>query len=159
MRLLAIFASLLALAGVAYGGHALWQALRAPLPIVATAHVSAPSAATSGVAQGPVTPQHWPAVFGTAPKSEPQPPTPPTPPVSATPPKPPLPPIESLGFALKGMVRNGTGDWAIVTHPTGDQILRVGDVLSSGVTVVEITAEGLWVEREGERSLLGFPEN
>ncbi len=159
MRLLAIFASLLALAGVAYGGHALWQALQAPLPAAALAPPPAPAAAAPDDTRPTTAPRHWPAVFGAAPKAEPQPPAPPTPPVAAQPPKPPMPPIESLGFALKGMVRNGTGDWAIVTHPTGEQILRVGDELTPGVTVVEITAEGLWVERDGERSLLGFLEN
>ena len=53
-------------------------------------------------------------------------------------------------------MRNGSANWAIVNHPTGDVILRVGDDLVEGVTVVGISAEGLWLQRDGERLLLGF---
>lgn len=158
MRLIAGFSSLLALLAVAYGGHTLWLALQSPVPAqrapVPVAAMEAPHAVTKETAA-----QRWPAVFGRAPIAEPQPPAPATPPAAAQPPTPAQPPIESLGYTLKGMVRNGTGDWAIVTHPTGELILRVGDALVDGVTVVGITAEGLWVERDGTRSLLGFAQN
>ena len=75
------------------------------------------------------------------------------------PPKASLPPIESLGYVLKGRVQAGQATWAIVAHPSGEQLVRRGDHLREGIEVVRIDGEGLWVSRQGEApELLGFAE-
>ncbi|WP_270725265.1 type II secretion system protein N [Shimia sp. Alg240-R146] len=161
MRLIAALATLVALAALAFAALELQAALTTPVP-AATASTNAPTSAPQIARSEPQPPRRWPAVFGIAVKEEPQPPAPPTPAREPQPPTPPAPPIGSLGYTLKGMVRSGSddgrGDWAIVSHPTGDRLLRVGDLLTEGVTVADITEEGLWVDRDGERALLGFVE-
>lgn len=159
MRLIAFLATLAALVALAFATLELQTALTAPVPPSETRVAGAvPQQQTPR--NEPQPPRLWPAVFGEEIKAEPQPPTPPTPAREPQPPKPPAPPIESLGYTLKGMVRTGAedgrGDWAIVNHPTGDRLVRVGDMLSEGVKVVEITDEGIWVDRDGDRALLGF---
>ncbi|WP_189799582.1 hypothetical protein [Tateyamaria sp. syn59] len=103
----------------------------------------------------------WPPLFG-----EPQPPAPPTPaqPVVQTavepqPPAPPPVPLESMGYALTGVVRAGDAVWGMVSHPTGDQILRVGDQLNDKMAIARIDESGLWVDVGDEQTeLLGFAE-
>ena len=74
------------------------------------------------------------------------------------PPAPPAPPIESLGYSLKGVVSDGASRWAIVSHPTGEALLKVGDPLGEAYTVTAIDVQGLWgVSSPGaEPQLLGF---
>ncbi|MFC6758545.1 hypothetical protein ACFQFQ_01945 [Sulfitobacter porphyrae] len=49
--------------------------------------------------------------------------------------------------------------WAMVSHPTGDQLMRVGDTLSNGATVKRIDEQGVWVDNGGDDlALLGFVE-
>jgi hypothetical protein len=105
-------------------------------------------------------PPRWPAVFGEAVVPEPQPPRPPAPKPEPQPPKPPVPPIDSLGFTVKGVVSDGQSRWVIVSHPTGDQLLKVGDRLGEHYTVARIDAAGLWgrSDPEAEPVLLGFAE-
>ncbi|TCK99855.1 type II secretion system (T2SS) protein C [Shimia isoporae] len=159
MRLIAFVFTLAAMAGLAFAALELQTALSNPVP-PADQRVASAKPAPDVTRNEPQPPIRWPALFGTVVAEEPQPPAPPTQPREPQPPKPPAPPIDSLGYTLKGMVRTGAedgrGDWAIVGHPTGDQLLRVGDELTDGITVVEITEEGLWVDRGGERALLGF---
>ena len=71
---------------------------------------------------------------------------------------PPAPPIESLGYSLKGVVSDGASRWAIVSHPTGEALLKVGDPLGEAYTVTAIDVQGLWgVSSPGaEPQLLGF---
>ncbi|SFL05062.1 type II secretion system protein N [Shimia haliotis] len=161
MRLLAFFATLIAFAGLILAGLELRSAMTTPLPPTET-RAAQSSALQQTRRDEPQPPRQWPAVFGEEIKEEKQPPTLPTPPRAALPPPPPMPPIESLGYTLKGMVRtdaqDGTGDWAIVSHPTGDRLVRVGDSLSDGVEIISITQEGIWVDRAGTRALLGFEE-
>ena len=138
MRLIATLLTLGALAWAGFAGHQLWQLL------------SAPSADLAQVRQGgsptsaPQPPQRrsarpWPELFGEK--------------------QPPLPPIESLGYVLKGRVQAGQSTWAIVAHPSGEQLLRQGDYLREGIEVMRIDGEGLWVSRQGEApELLGFAE-
>lgn len=157
MRLIATLLTLAALALAAQAGHALWQewTYTAPAPqlTVATDGQAAP-------AQGPARTQarRWPALFG-----EKQPPRPPAPAkqtqAEPQPPRPPKPPLDSLGYHLKGVVQIGTDTWAMVAHPSGEQLLRAGDALRDGITVARIDREGLWVSREGDApELLAFPE-
>ena len=156
MRIIASLLTLIFLAAAAWQGQALWQQLQQPrntdIQLAAVQPVEG-----AGRLDQAVPPRRWPPLFGTVKVEEPQPPQPPQPVTEPQPPKPPMPPIESLGYRLKGMVRNGSADWAIVGHPTGDVLLRVGDRLGETELRVEaIEAEGLWLSRDGERVLLGF---
>ncbi|MEP2785123.1 MAG: type II secretion system protein N [Pseudoruegeria sp.] len=96
------------------------------------------------------TPASWPALFGVYQPPEPQPPTP------VAPPLPPTPPLESLGYSLRGVFSNETESWAILAHPQGGKIMRLGDTLIDGVTITEISPEGIWVETARGREQLGF---
>ncbi len=101
-------------------------------------------------------PPRWPALFG-----EKQPPRPATTPAEPQPraPSPDLPPIESLGYVLKGRVQAGNATWAIVDHPSGEQLLRQGDALRADIKVMRIDGQGLWVSRQGGTpELLGFAD-
>ncbi|MCD9149794.1 type II secretion system protein N [Pseudophaeobacter flagellatus] len=99
-------------------------------------------------------PPRWPALFG-----EKQPPRPATTPAEPQPlsASADLPPIESLGYVLKGRVQAGDATWAIVDHPSGEQLLRQGDALRADIKVMRIDGQGLWVSRQGGApELLGF---
>ncbi|MFZ7091500.1 type II secretion system protein N [Primorskyibacter sp. 2E233] len=148
--------ALLALAG--QSGFALWSELNAPAVKIGVATL--PEAADGEAPQAPMRPpRNWPALFG-----EPQPPKPPAPPPQAPqpepqPPKPPKPPLGSLGYALKGMVQTGDATWAMVFHPTGEQLVRTGDMLADDIEVVRIDDDGVWISRQGDApELLGFEE-
>ena len=157
MRLIANLLTLSFLAAALWLGQGVWLQLRHPGAAVHLARVQPHSAPDQPGQRLP--PRRWPALFGTQVVVEPQPPAPVIAPVVAEPqpPAPPQPPIESLGYRLQGVVRNGSANWAIVTHPTGDVILHIGDRLGeAGPEVVAIEAEGLWLLRGGERLLLGF---
>lgn len=101
--------------------------------------------------------QRWPALFG-----EIQPPAPPAaelePELLAAEPQPPAPPLGELSYRLNGIVRAGDATWAMVSHPTGQRILQVGDTLKEGLEVVRIDSRGVWVDTgRGEPELLAFP--
>ncbi len=111
----------------------------------------------TSTANEPQPPRRWAAVFGEARPDEPQPPAPtqvepPAPVVEAT------PPIESLGYGLKGIVRTDAGEWAVISHPTGDILVHVGEDIIQGAVLVEIDAGGAWIEQNGARKLLALPE-
>lgn len=157
MRLIALLCTLVALGAAGLAGQALWQEVIAPdtLPEHTPQGAKAPEAAP---ASPPRPARRWPSLFG-----ERQPPNPPAPPVEAKappqPPSSPKPPLASLGYTLKGVVRAGPGTWAMVGHPTGDRLLRVGDMLEPEVTVVRIDEQGIWVSRDGDApEVLTFPE-
>lgn len=157
MRLIAAILTLMALALAGHAGHGLWQELRrppaAPLEIRAPGDGSSAAPAPAQIQSRP-----WPALFG-----EKQPPRPPEPPKQTKsepqPPRPPKPPLDSLGYHLKGVVQVGQDTWAMVAHPSGEQLLRAGDSLRAGITVARIDHDGLWISREGDApELLAFPE-
>jgi len=153
MRVIAVLLTLTFLATAVWQGQGLWQQLQQPKDTAVHLATVRPMDAGSQAEQA-TPPRRWPTLFGTPKVVEPQPPQPPQPVAEPPPPK---PPIESLGYRLKGMVRNGSADWAIVGHPTGDVLLRVGDRLGETELRVEaIETEGLWLSRDGERVLLGF---
>ncbi len=155
MRLIAAILTCGALALAALSGLELWHILSRP----AQQDTALDPSATDGAKLQPPRhqpPRHWPALFG-----EPQPPKPTQPPqqTEPQPPQPPKPPIESLGYQLRGRVQVGSGTWAILAHPSGEQLLRKGDELREGIIVVRIDEEGLWVSRNGDQAeLLGFEE-
>lgn len=154
MRLIAALFTLMALALAALAAQSLWQQLAAPTA-QANQPVAAQPDAPSPAPSAALPPRHWPALFG-----EPQPPKPPSPAVqTSAEPQPPKPPIDSLGYVLKGRVQSGQSTWAIVSHPTGEQLVREGDTLQADVEVIRIDADGLWVSRQGDApELLGFAE-
>lgn len=157
MRLIAALCTLMTLAAAGYAGQALWQEVNAP------AADPQPVAMRAGAdPAAPPTPpralRHWPPVFG-----EPQPPAPAQQPKQATqepqPPKQPKPPLSSLGYTLKGVVRAGSETWAVLSHPTGERLLRQGEALDGGIVVAKIDEVGIWLSRDGdEAELLAFPE-
>lgn len=157
MRFLAYFALAISLGAAAWAGQVLWQELQ-----VSHDPVAARAALERDVEPQPpaeaMPPRQWPLLFG-----EKMPPLPPKPADAAEeepqPPPEKAPPIEALGYTLKGVVRAGGTVWAMVSHPTGDEVLRVGDELAAGMIVAKIDEQGLWAGTKGaEPALLGFPE-
>lgn len=162
MRLIAGIWTIVALAGAGLAGLALWEQITAPPDANIVPPVPAAPQPQLAEPQPPQPPHRWAAVFGARVIPEPQPPKPPEPQPPAPepqPPAPPLPPIDSLGFELRGVVRAGNLIWAVVGHPTGEQVLSVGDSLGQGMVITRITEEGIWVDRGGDTSeLLRFPQ-
>lgn len=154
MRVFALALTLVLMGATALAGQSLWQVLRTS-PDFADATTVSARIEGLGAADAPMPPRQWPALFGVPEKVEPQPPTPPQPPAPAAPP---APPMDALGYVLQGVVRAGDGKWAIVSHPTGQRILRVGDALEDGITVVAMDEQGLLLERAGTQARLAFPE-
>lgn len=157
MRLIAPLLTLAALALAVLAGHQLWLLLSTPVPQQAALSPAQQQAAQPQPPQ-PRARRQWPPLFG-----EKQPPRPASPPVQSQPepqpPKPALPPIESLGYVLKGRVQAGRATWAIVAHPSGEQLVRQGDHLREGIEVMRIDAQGLWISRQGEApELLAFED-
>ncbi|SDE37259.1 hypothetical protein [Ruegeria marina] len=150
VRLLAAVFTFLALAGVGLAGMELRRVLSGTPPeaLEAAAVAGAPRPQPPASAQRRET--EWPALFGTLELAPPEPPTPPVPP------QPPSPPVSSLGYVLKGTVELSGKTWAIVSHPTGERILRVGDILADGVTVAGIDETGLLLETGRGREVLEF---
>lgn len=146
MRLLAFIATLAGLAAAALAGQGLWQAVSEAgqeLPAPAPAPLAP---ATAPEPQPPKPPMIWPALFGElAPPAAPEPPeVDPQPPEPE--PQPPGPPLDSLGYRLKGVIRADSLVWALVSHPTGEQVVRVGDSLAEGLVVARIDKDGLWID-------------
>lgn len=158
MRLIAAIMTLLAVAALGLAAQRLHATITMPL---ASVDLAEPVVLVGAEPQPPIPgrkPPHWPALFG-----EPQPPAPPPepqPPVQNTPePQPPAPPIESLGYRLKGLVRANDTVWALVSHPTGERIMRVGDSLTDGIVIEMIDDTGIWLDTGGgDLVLLGFVE-
>ncbi|WP_371229676.1 hypothetical protein [Roseovarius sp. 2305UL8-3] len=158
MRFVAFFALLISLGAAGWAGQMLWQEMQVSYDPVSARTESAREAEPQPPAQA-MPPRAWPILFGE--KMPPLPPQPPEPPQAeeAKPPSPNAPPLDSLGYTLSGVVRADGAVWALVSHPTGDQVLRVGDDLGAGVIVARIDEQGLWAGAEGdEPALLGFPE-
>ncbi|MBD3664944.1 type II secretion system protein N [Sulfitobacter aestuariivivens] len=158
MRLIAAIMTLLALAASGLAGQRLHATLTEPsLPeeVVLVAPATASDAPSTVTAEPP---RKWPALFGEIEPPTPQPPvTEPQPPAPVVEPQPPRPPIESLGFRLRGVVRADDTVWAMVSHPTGEQVFRVGDELLEGVVIERIDEQGLWIDNgKDDLTLLGF---
>jgi len=155
MRLIAIILTLAALGLTAWAGLALWLELtRAPAN--ASAPAQPPVTAAIPAPETPSSTPPWPALFGERQPPKPQPPAQVTAP---QPPRPPKPPIDSLGYRLKGLVQVRNATWAMVSHPTGEQLVRIGDPLGEQMTVSRIDDQGLWVSRGGDTpELLGFAD-
>jgi hypothetical protein len=161
MRLLAFVSAFAALAALGLAGQTLWEVLQSPSGAQLAASVAVPDGGANSAPHPkdpPAVLRQWPALFGRLKVVEPQPPSPPTPPQPKAPPAPPKPPVSSLGYSLKGVLLIDGQTWAMVSHPTGDLILRIGDVLTEGFTVAKIDSEGLWLDSGTGQELLAFVE-
>ena len=160
MRLIAAFFTLLMLAATVLAGLELSAGLAAPTPRAAPATVARAVAEIGAGIDENDKALIWPALFGSS--EPPAPPPAPPPPVMAAeiqPPAPPKPPLSALGYELKGVIQAGNAVWGLVSHPTGDQIMRVGDTLTDDMIIAKIDERGLWVDVGAEQpELLGFPE-
>lgn len=159
MRLIAAIMTLIALAASGLAGQRLHETLNTPADEVSGARIARDEAAEPQPPAPTPGPRRWPAVFGELQPPAPPPAAEPQPPAPVPEPQPPRPPLDSLGYALKGVVRVDQKIWAMVSHPTGDQLMRVGDDLSNGATIERIDEQGIWVNNGGENLvLLGFVE-
>lgn len=159
MRLVAALLTLAALGAAGIAGRDLWLEVTQPPAPPAPARVVAMAPGEEPKAPRP--PRRWPALFGEPePPAPPPPPEPePEPPAPEPEPQPPAPTLSSLGYSLKGLVRTGTATWALLSHPTGERVIRPGDEIEDGLTVTVIDAQGVWVARDGaEPELLAFEE-
>jgi general secretion pathway protein C len=74
------------------------------------------------------------------------------------PPRAQAPPKKQEKYRLVGLVAGGKDGWAIMTASDGDVLVRAGDRLIGGEQVIEIEANGVWIEREEKRVLIRFEE-
>lgn len=127
--------------GCGYGGSQLAlvlarQGTPAPDPVQITAALAevernAPKAV----------PDVWPSVFD---------------PYVPDPPKAQNQPKAAERYKLIGLVAGGERGWAIMGASDGDRLIRAGDRLIGGETVLDIASDGVWIERDGERVLIAF---
>lgn len=133
-----ILATMLAAGAAAYAAAHLGFAVTLPDPEARAASLPAPDPGTEAEAGGGA-PRAWPAVFGT-------PPPPDAPEAEAE-------PEISTDYVLKGLIAGGDGGWAILGEGDTEQLVRPGDTLDDGATVVTgIDREGVTLEA-GDRSL------
>ncbi|MBY6092504.1 type II secretion system protein N [Maritimibacter alkaliphilus] len=157
MRLVAFALLGVALAAAAWSGHMLWEELQQDADLVGAEILATTAEPRPSAASAP--PRRWPALFGEPQPPAPSPPEPAAPREEPQPPAQPQPPLTSLGYSLRGVVRSGDSTWAMVSHPTGEILLRPGQSLAEGVDVVRVDEAGVWVSRQGgEAELLGFPD-
>lgn len=159
MRFVAALLTLIALTAAALAGQGLWYEVNDPPPaLTPLAIIDANDARAEPMSEPP---RAWPALYG-----EPQPPAPPapepqppTPVAEPQPPKPQMPPIESLGYTLTGLVQSGGTTLAMLSHPTGQKVLRAGDRLDDGYLIDRIDNDGVWItDGAADPALLGFAQ-
>ena len=159
MRLFAAITTLATLAACLLAAQRLQVAFAMPedAPVILE---TAAVADAAPVAQPPRALYRWPPVFGhPQPPAPPVAPAPPPPAPALEPPRPPAPPIESLGYRLKGLVRSDAAVWALVSHPTGERIMRFGDSLAEGIVITRIDEAGVWLDTGGDAlAVLGFSD-
>lgn len=91
----------------------------------------------------------WPPVFGV--------PDPPLPAVSRGAAEPDVEdPVE--GYSLKGLAATGSGDWAFLSGPQAEVLVRPGDRLPNGAVVVDIGEDGVSVRMGNRRGIIRFAE-
>ena len=137
-------ATFLAAGALGYGGGQLFLTLTASKLRQAQPVVVDTSRAEANADAADVEPAEWPAVFGTY--------VPDKPVVNAA-------PKASVKYNLVGLLAGTEKRWAIVGSPQGDTLVVIGDVLPGGETIEEIDAKGVWIEREGQREVIGFADS
>lgn len=157
MRLIAFLLTPVALLAAVLAGAQLFQSVTgssqaAALSVETNANPAPPPAVA--------TPRRtWPALFGELQPPTPQPPQPPVQEEATSEPLPPRPPVNLTSYQLKGVVRVGDAIWAMVSHPTGERLLRSGDVLHGALMVGEIDEDGVWLTEDGKvAAVLSFPD-
>ncbi|WP_085892687.1 type II secretion system protein N [Roseovarius litorisediminis] len=85
----------------------------------------------------------WPPIFGVFTPNQT---------VTAAAPKP------SENYELLGLMAGGDQAWAMVTSSQGNALVSVGDTLPGGEVVRGIDAEGVWIEKDGAKEVVGFEE-
>ena len=131
------------LAGFGLGTLAL--SLTRPVPevtLLPPPEATAQAEADPDPAPGPARP--WPDAFGTRVAAAPEEPDPAPPPPPPAAPEPAAP-----AYTLRGTVTDGAGGWVLADGPEGIELVRLGSRLSGGERVVDITAEGVLLERNG----------
>lgn len=140
------------LAGFGLGTLAL--SLTRPVPEIALLPPVALSAPIEAEAEAEPTPgpeRPWPHAFGppvVAVPDEPEPAAPPPPPETPPPPAP--------AYTLRGTITDGAGGWVLADGPDGIELVRLGRRLSGGELVIDISAEGMVLERDGRLYDIGF---
>lgn len=94
-------------------------------------------------------PDAWPPVFGRLPVAAPEP-------EAAPEPDQPPPPVAWKDYALKGLVAVGPKRWAFIVSDDVGQLVKIGDELDDGEVVADIASEGVWLQKQGARLLVGF---
>lgn len=127
--------------GCGYGGSKLALVLAGPgAQMPEPVQITAALAAVESNAPRAL-PDVWPAVFG---------PYVPDPPKAANAAR------ATERYRLIGLVAGGAGGWAIIGASDGDRLIRAGDRLIGGESVLEIAPDGVWIAREGARVLIAF---
>lgn len=135
------------MAGLGFACGALGLGLIAP-PDSAFAPPERAAAVMASVEPTRDLPDRWPALFGTVPPPPPPPPEPEPEVVE-------LPPEENTTYYLTGLVAGrGSDSWAMISENDRGLVVRLGDELIGGETVVGIDAQGVWLDYEGQRQLI-----
>ncbi len=97
----------------------------------------------------------WPPLFGVVAVPEPDPEPEPEPVAQPSPePEPePVPEISSM-YYLTGLVARGDDRWAMVTSNASTRVVREGDELEGGEIVLQIDADGVWIDFFGNRQVI-----
>jgi len=99
-------------------------------------------------------PDVWPAVFGVVPEVAPEP-------VIAPEPEPVVQaePEENNTYLLTGVIAGqGIESFAMLSENDRGVVVRKGDVLVGGETVIDIDQRGVWIEFDGVRELIPVPK-
>ncbi|MCP5074285.1 MAG: hypothetical protein GY947_13485 [Rhodobacteraceae bacterium] len=147
MPRLALLVTVFALAGLAYSGWQLSETVQQQRAEGQVAALTKPDPVQSAALENPTENIRWPALFGVYQKTPPKPPEPKQPPIQI-----------SKNYRLKGFIANGDGGWAIVQDGSGEYMLRVGDQLVEGATVVEINKTGVVLETDNGIEVIEFEE-
>ncbi len=132
--------------GFACGALALSYVAPEPQPFAAPVRAAAAAPAEDTSRDLPGT---WPPVFGTVPPPPEPDPEPLPEPVAEAPPE------ENTTYYLTGLVAGRGGEsWAMISENDRGLVVRVGDELIGGETVMAIDARGVWLDHKGQRQLI-----
>ena len=136
-------ALLVAAAAAAYAGAGLVRTLRVPeQAAVLDEGGLRPSPDASSVASAEAT--GWRPIFGI--------------PQAAAPPAA-GPAAPAAPYTLKGLFATDDGRWAILSGPSWDGVVRVGDAVPSGERVAAIDATGVQLEAGGRQRRIAFDDS
>ena len=153
--------ALLASAGfAAFGLSQLARGLNAPaIEVAPFAPPGRVAAASTGPAANPASAPPWPALFG-QPAPAPEPPAPAPEPVIDENPFPDDDPyFDTVLYSLRGLVYQGDGlGYAMLETDDGIIVVRQGDSLPGGETVLEVAQDGIEIGFDDDIMFLGFED-